>query len=101
MSGCRLATPALFISTSRCPNLSCMLVAAALIDVSSVTSSCTADTFPVIPSCFSSPRACVPFSRDRQARITWNSWEACASTLAVARPMPELAPFFYHVNSIV
>lgn len=37
-------------------------------------------------------RAAAPFSRERLAMMMWNLGEEVASTLAVAKPMPDFAP---------
>ena len=88
----RQYTPALLTNASIRPNSLSTLLAAALIDASSVTSSCKAEMVPLDPAVRTASRAADPFSLDRLAIITWYFEEAAVMTLAAARPIPEFAP---------
>jgi len=87
-----LPTAALFMRTSRRPNSSLTLAAAASIDFRSVTSSWIVERVPLIPVASISDCAAWAFSTERLAMITWNVFDALTSTFDVAKPIPEFAP---------
>lgn len=90
-----MPTPALLTSTSSRPNRCWTWATAVLMDVSSVTSSCTVDRDPLGLADSSSDMAVWAFSRDRLAMMTWKVAEALTSTFEAAKPMPELAPVYF------
>lgn len=92
--GSWLAIPALLIRTSSRPNCWRTCVAASAMDCSSVTPSWIGESWPFIPSPLISDIALFALSRERQAMMVWKFSEVWAITLAVAKPMPELAPVY-------
>ena len=61
-----------------------MLLTAAAMEDSSVTSSCMLDVVPLMPAAWMAEQAALPFSMERLAIMTWYFAEAEAMTLDAA-----------------
>lgn len=73
------AEPALLSRMSRRLNCSDTVLTACAMEVSSDTSSWRRDRVPLGSLLWSSERACWPFCKSRQAKITW--WFGCAARI--------------------
>ena len=89
--GALLATPALLIRTSTCPNSFSTDVVAVEMEEGSAISSWIRDADPAGFCAWSCAKALGPFSRERLPMITWYLEDADVMALADSNPMPLLA----------
>lgn len=93
-----LQIPALLMRTSRRPNSCSMCCTAASMDASSSASSWTREAVPCGFRCRICWSAASPFAMLRDPTRTWLEGETEASSAAVSKPMPPLAPVGFSIE---